>query len=91
MTTVSEMCARAKDAGNINEIETWLKDNQLSEDQAKDLADFMTDAPYPAMIGCWKAAQTNIENLKTIHPLVCDMLVKRTTSGEPADRPLDPA
>lgn len=81
MTNVNEMCARAKAAGNINEIETWLKDNQLSVDQAKDLAAFMTEASYSEMIGCWKAAQTNVENLKTIHPFVCDMLVKRTTEG----------
>lgn len=84
MTIVSEMCARAKVAGNINEIETWLKDNQLDIEGAKELASYMADAGYPEMIGCWKAAQTNIENLKAIHPFVSDMLVKRTTSGEAA-------
>lgn len=82
MTTVKEMCARAKVAGNINEIETWLKDNLLGPEGAKELASYMTEAAYPEMIGCWKATQSNIENLKTIHPLVCDMLVRRTTSGE---------
>lgn len=80
MTNVGEMCDRAKAAGNISEIETWLKNNQISPDQAKDLADYMAAAPYSEMIGCWKAAQENIENLKTIHSFVAEILVERVNA-----------
>jgi len=81
MTIISEICVRAKTVG-IGEIETWLRDNKLDSEGAQELASYMANAPYAEMIGCWKAAQANIENLKIIHPHVSDMLVRRTMSGE---------
>jgi len=77
---MNELIKSAKVSGDAKEICGWLEANELTDDQAKELAGFMAEAPYAVMLSCFKGAQSNVKNLVTLHTYVADTLVKRVTT-----------
>lgn len=62
-------------------LENWFKTNELTKEQAVQVAKYMHDCPSEPRMITWAALQTNRKNLFRVHAHVENLMV-RTATGE---------
>lgn len=71
----------------VHKVGDWLKsgpgegNRPLTDDQAEQLAAFMTDCPSEPRMACWALLQKDTENLFKVHPRI-EKLMVATATGE---------
>ena len=60
----------------IGKLTDHIKVNDVNDDEAKQIASFMEDAPAECRLATWASLSNNNKNLIKIHPLVKDLMVR---------------
>lgn len=66
----------------VAKLGDWLKKHELDEKKARELAQFMHDAPPEPRMSTWASVQKNMKNLVKLHPLIEQLMVRTATGQE---------